>query len=134
MSILPTIIYFVCAHNFLKNKNYSFAMFICLLTPIILIPSIFYSYTAISQKSILVLDIFTFFISVFFAFLFAFLILKQKNNSTIVKIISIVGILVIIVCYLLFTIFPPKIFLFQDVTNGKYGLIIFNMLNKFIKF
>ncbi len=100
MSILPTIIYFVCAYNFLKNKNYSFAMFICLLTPIILISSIFYSYTAISQKSILVLDIFTFFISVFFAFLFAFLILKQKYSSTIVKIISIIGILIIIVCYL----------------------------------
>ncbi len=123
MSILPTLVYFVCSHNFVKNKNYSFAMFICLLTPMILIPAIFYSHTAISQKSILVIDILTFFVSVFVGFFFAFLILKQEKSFSVFKIISIIGIIIIIICYLTFTLFPPKMFLFQDITNGKYGLI-----------
>ncbi len=122
MSILPTLVYFVCSHNFVKNKNYSFAMFICLLTPIILIPTIFYSYTAITQQSILVVDILTFIICEVLAFLFVLFILKQTKNLQLLKMLSIIGIFIIILCYLLFTIFPPKIFLFQDLTNGTYGL------------
>ena len=122
MAILPMLVYFICANNFLKSKNYLFAMFICILTPIILIPSIFYSYTAISAKPILIVDILTFFISVFLGFLFAFLILKQTESFPMLKVFSMIGIIVIITCYLLFTIFPPKCLLFQDPTNGTYGL------------
>lgn len=68
----------------MKSPNYIFAMFITLLTPIILIPLIFYGYTAISDSSILVVDIITFLISVSIAWLFCFLILQQKKIKQVV--------------------------------------------------
>ena len=98
----------------MKSPNYIFAMFITLLTPTILIPLIFYGYTAISGSSILVVDIITFLISVSIAWLFCFLILQQKKLNKWFNIIGIIGILIILVCYLTFTINPPQIFLFKD--------------------
>ncbi len=122
LSIFPTFIFFIFGSFFMKSPNYIFAMFITLLTPIILIPLVFYGYTAISGSSILVVDIITFLISVSIAWLFCFLILQQKKLNKWFNIIGIIGILIILVCYLTFTINPPQIFLFKDPITGGYGL------------
>ena len=121
MTIFPTLLFFICANNFIKSTNFFFAMFISLLTPIILIPVIFYSYTSISHQSILAIDIISFYLCVFLAFLFAFLILKQERNFVILETFSYFFIVIIVIAYFTFTLFPPKVFLFEDPTNGSYG-------------
>ena len=47
---------------------------------------------------------------------------KTQPFNKILNIIAIIGTIVIICCYLLFTLYPPKMFLFEDPTNGSFGL------------
>ena len=50
LAIFPTLLYFLIGTFFIKNPNYLFAFFITLITPIIVIPLIFYTYTAFTKK------------------------------------------------------------------------------------
>ena len=70
LAIFPTLLFFLTGMFVLKYLNYMFAFFITLLTSMIFIPAIFYFYTFISGHSILIIDILTYFISVFFCLLF----------------------------------------------------------------
>lgn len=124
LAIFPTLLFFFIGFFIFKNPNYLFAFFITLLTPMILIPAIFYSYTAITGSSILIVDILTYFISVFFACYFCYIILIHEPLGTAANIISIIGISIILICYFVFTLCPPKIFLFKDAVTGGYGLKI----------
>ena len=101
-----------------------FAFFITLLTPIVLIPLIFYTYTAFTESSILFVDILTYFVSVFFSFYFCYIILCHEPLGKVANIFFIIGITIILICYFLFTLYPPKIFLFKDAVTGGYGLKI----------
>lgn len=122
LAIFPTLIMFVFGFVFLKNPNYYVSLFLTLLIPIILIPIFFYGYIAISKQSILLIDILTFVVSVTISWIVCYLILKHKPFNKILNIIAIIGTIVIICCYLLFTLYPPKMFLFEDPTNGSFGL------------
>ena len=121
LAILPTILYFFFGLFFIQNPNYLFAFFIVLLTPIILIPIIFYSYTAITKSSILIIDILSFYFALFVAFLLCFDILTASKVYNIFNLISIIGIVIIVISYLTFTLYPPKYFLFKDPISGGYG-------------
>ncbi len=123
LSIFPTLIYFLVGFIAINNNNYIFSFFTTLVVPIILIPLIFYSYTYFTKKSILIVDILIFYLTIFLAFLICYFILNFSSLNNIINFISIIGILFIIICYLTFTLFPPKIFLFKDPITGNYGLI-----------
>lgn len=123
LAIFPTLLYFSFGWIYIKRANYIFALFITLILPIILIPSIFYSYTAFTGKSIIYLDILTFFISVLVSWILCFIILKSKNFGLWLNIVGIIGIAIILICYFTFTYFPPKSFLFKDPVSGEYGII-----------
>lgn len=123
LAIFPTLLYFSFGWIYIKRANYIFALFITLILPIILIPSIFYSYTAFTGKSIIYLDILTFFISVLVSWILCFIILKSKNFGLWLKIVGIIGIAIILICYFTFTYFPPKSFLFKDPVSGEYKII-----------
>lgn len=123
LALFPTFAYFFIGSIFFKNPNYLFALFITLLTPMILIPLIFYSYTAFTGNSILFIDILSYFLSVSLACYFCYIILIHKPLGKTANVISIIGISIILICYLTFTIYPPKTFLFKDSLSNKYGLI-----------
>ena len=122
LAILPTILYFAFGKIFIKNTNYLFALFITLLTPIIVIPILFYTYTAIIGHEILFVDISIFLISVCFAFFMCWLILSLKPLNKVYNIVAIVGLLLILISYLTLTLYPPNFFIFKDFTNNTYGL------------
>ena len=122
LAIFPTLLFFLVGAKFIKNENYIFALFITLLTPMIVIPTIFYTYTAIVGSSIIWIDILNYFIAVFISWLFCYLILKHEPFNKYYTIFSLIGIAIILVCYLTFTLNPPKNFLFYDYANNRYGL------------
>ena len=107
---------------FIKNANYLFALFITLLTPIIVIPILFYTYTAVVGHEILVVDILIYLLAVLLAFVLCWLILSLNSLKKIYNIIAIIGLIVILICYLTFTLYPPNFFLFKDIINNSYGL------------
>ena len=68
LAILPTILYFAFGKIFIKNDNYLFALFISLLVPIVVIPILFYTCTAVIGHEILFIDILIYLFAVLFAF------------------------------------------------------------------
>lgn len=125
LAIFPTFVFFVLGLVFLKRINfkvYFVWFFVVIITPMILIPLFFYSYTSMLGYSIVVVDILIFFVSVFTAFLLGCIVLNLKEVKKGFFILSIVGIAMILIFYLTFTYFPPKISLFKDSTTNNYGV------------
>lgn len=123
MLITPTIIWLLILLPYLyDNPNYIFASMITLLSEIILIPLIFYSYTFFTKKSILIIDILSFYLIIFISIVLFYLIIKANPVSLIVSCISFLIIIKILILYLTLTKYPLKCFLFQDSITKKYGL------------
>lgn len=105
------------------EPNYWFAKSMAFLTPVIVIPILFYGYRAILKvKSCLPIDI-TIFVIASFASVAVFLwFLHLPALGTGGQIASLVIITMILVAYLLLTRFPlHHNFLFKDPVTGSYG-------------
>ena len=122
LAIFPTLVFFLVGMVFLPEENSVVAFFVALALPMLLIPALFYAYTAIAGRSFLAADIAIYFVSVFAAFAAAYGILLLPPLKKGWNIAALAGIAVIIVCYMTFTLFPPEIFLFRDSLTGGYGL------------
>ena len=104
-----------------QNPNYFLAKFISLLIPIFIIPCIFYGYKSLSKKPILLIDIFTFYLVIFFT-QFAFkTIINLPAVPYIFEYIGSVGVFVVFGAYSVLTLMPLKLFIFKDPISKKYG-------------
>ena len=121
-AIVPTVLYFLVGSLLIKNANYMVAFSLTLLIPMILIPIIFYTYTFFTGHSILLLDILTYYVSILIACLVCGMVLMHNPFPKVISIISEIMFVCIMLCYLLFTRYPPKFFLFRDAVTGGYGL------------
>ena len=106
----------------MHSPNYLPACFAALIVPVLLIPLLFYAYTAATGSSILAADITIYFISVAAAFFLAFVLLRANPLPKFASVIAAAGIAVLILCFASFTLFPPRIFLFRDPLTGQFGL------------
>lgn len=81
----------------------------------------FYTYTGIIGKSISFIDIASFFVAVILGeyLAYKFMINNFKCNN----IIAIIILTIILVCFVVFTYFPPNIGLFKDPVTNQYGII-----------
>lgn len=115
----PMLIYSIFAFFKLKD-NYpciKSSLLSGILIGTILIPVIFYTYTGILGFNVFVLDLFTFVISVFFAFYMAYrLTLSCKMNRFLIPLYFVV--VVLLVCFILFTFKHPDIALFKYPDNN----------------
>lgn len=97
-----------------SNPNYICASLIGLVSGLILIPVLFYTYTAIAAKTILWLDITIFVVSIVIAFLIMRHILKNYNLRCLSVKKGIFLWEILFVLFVLFTISPPDIPLFRE--------------------
>ncbi len=118
----PTLlwsIYEIIKYGF--NYIFLFAKSICLLSIILLIPILFYSYTFFTKKAILIIDIICFFITVTCSqFIFKYFI--NLNISSTIAYLSIVLLIIELVAYFILTFKPFKNILFKDPITKKYGI------------
>lgn len=85
----------------------------------------FYSYTGILGKNISVLDIGSFIVAVILA---EYYILKNiSNKSECNNFVQSIILIVLFLCFILFTFFPPHIGLFMDPITGMYGIDCVNI-------
>ncbi len=107
-----------------NNPNYWLARSLSFLTPIIVIPILFYGYRAIFKvKSCLPADISIFIVAAFLSTLVFITFLNTSSISGFNEIISILTSIIIIAAYLLLTRFPiHHNFLFQDPITHTYGI------------
>lgn len=123
LALTPLFIYsLVDGYIYGSNPNYFFSKLIGVLTVIIVIPLIFYGYKIFTKKPILIVDITSFFITVFLSQYLSYIVLTTANASYIVNYISVILLLIIFGIYLLSTIHPIKSFIFKDPNTKKYGL------------
>jgi len=119
----PTLlwsIYEISLYGF--TGNFIFAKSICLLTIILLIPILFYSYTFFAKKVYLIVDIICFLITVICSQLVFRYIINLNNYSDIFTYISFVLIIIELLLYFYLTYNPLKNFIFKDPITKKYGL------------
>ncbi len=118
----PTLlwsIYEIIKYGF--TPNFLLAKSLCLLTIIILIPILFYSYTIFTKKSILPIDVICFYITV----ICSQLVFNHFINLAISNIYIFISIILLIIelsAYLYLTTNPPKNFIFKDPITNKYGI------------
>lgn len=103
------------------NPNYFLAKFISLLAIIILIPLLFYGYKLLFKKNNHIINILIFYIAIICSQLLFSYILTIEPISYFVSYISYIGIYLVFICYLLFTLMPIKNFVFKDPISKKYG-------------
>ncbi|WP_352418891.1 DUF6512 family protein [Proteiniborus sp.] len=126
MVLLPvicwwTFYYIIKRKQYKINKNKWFTgALVALLTSIISIPVLHYFYTQSFGVELLVVDIIILFLALLFGQLLGLHFTKHSKgiNSNIVILIFVA----IIITYIIFTLYPPRIPLFRDSMTGKYGI------------
>jgi len=123
LAVFPATFWFLVEKFWLKKEapNFVLAKIAGIFLMPALIVAIFYAYTAVLGRNILVLDILSFVVAVVIGQILTLRILflppVKKNYSWIA-----VGFLIILLlCFGIFTFWPPKIFLFKDPVRGLFG-------------
>ncbi|MDD5935552.1 MAG: DUF6512 family protein [Clostridiales bacterium] len=103
--------------------NYIIAKALGLLAGMLSIVMLFYTYTGIIGKGHVIADSVVFFLSVIIAFAVSSLILNHHLfRASIFQPIGVIIILAIVIAFMWFTFFPPKIHLFIDTVTKRYGI------------
>lgn len=111
------------------NPNYWLARGLSFLVPIIVIPIIFYGYTAFTGRPVLMTDILSFIASAFLSAGTFAAVLSVAPVDQIWDVCGMVMSLGILVAYLLLTRFPIRHnLLFEDPITHKYGYDAFRKL------
>ena len=103
-------------------NNYFFAKLVGVLSIVIIIPIIFYTYQIFTKKPILFVDIITFYVTIFLGQYFSYLSLNMNDVPHFINYLSIILLTIIFGIYITATIMPIKNFLFKDPLTNKYGI------------
>ena len=123
IGMTPTIIWSL--YDGLKyglNPNYLIAKALCLLAIIVLIPILFYAYTAFTKKSILWLDVICFYIVIICSQLVFNYFISIDSLPFIYTYLSGILLFIEIGAYMFLTFQPLKNFIFKDPITNKYSL------------
>jgi len=124
LAFWPALLYMFIEYAPLKKSanNFLFAKTAGACSMIVLIPIVFYSYTAVAGESIFVIDISTFVVAVVIGQLLSFKLLSYKKLSENYNRISIILLVLLVLAFALFTFYPPQLPIFRDPNTGKYGI------------
>lgn len=104
------------------NPNYFLAKFVSLLLIIILMPVLFYTYTSITKKPILFIDISSFYIIIISSQMVFYHILNLDKLNYIYSYLGALGVFLVFGFYMVVTLLPLKNFIFKDPITNRYGL------------
>lgn len=104
------------------NGNYLMGKALSLLTIILLIPMLFYAYTAFTKKSILWIDVICFYITVICSQLTFNYFVNINTLPFIYTYLSCILLFIEISAYTFLTYNPLKNFIFIDPISHKYGI------------
>ena len=123
IALTPTILYSLYdGFCYGTNPNYFFAKVLSLLTIIVVIPLIFYSYTGIIKRHVLIIDILSFYIAIALSQFLFYRILKMPALPFTINYLGAVGTFIVFGIYMTATLFPVKNFLFKDPLTKEYGI------------
>lgn len=118
--LLTTIIgYFYIGKN---TSNFLYSKTVGILASMSFIIIFFYTYTGIIGKSIVFIDITSFFVAAILGEYLTYNLII--HNSSYSNIISVTILTVVLISFILFTYFTPKIEIFKDPITNKYGYFL----------
>jgi len=136
LAVVPAIIWMLVERKTLKLEanpeseqarygasNFLLAKTMGIFAMPILIVVFFYSYTAILGDNFLVLDIGTFFLAVIIGQVISYKIMEASEFSQKYNKICVGLLIILALAFVIFTYFPPKVFLFHDPVSGEYGIV-----------
>lgn len=104
-----------------KLCNYWYTQMIGVVFALIFVVVFFYTYTGIIGKNFFLLDIASFIIGILLGEYIVYKMLKQKEMCKL-EAVSIITSIIILLCFLIFTIYPPILPLFEDPIYGTFGI------------
>ena len=104
-----------------KYSNFLCARLLGILTAILFTISFFYTYTGIIGTNFAFIDISIFFVAVALGEYISYKVLSSNLKCN--KYISFTIILILFICFIIFTYYPPKIGLFKDPISELFGII-----------
>ena len=120
----PTILWSLCdGFVYGMNANFLIGKALSLLTIIILMPVLFYIYTAFTKKAILWVDVICFYIVVICSQLVFNYFINMQVLPFIYTYLSCILLFIEIGAYVFLTFNPLKNFIFEDPITHKYGML-----------
>ena len=104
-----------------ESHNYWGAQAIGIGMTLMLVVIIFYTYTGIIGQNFLILDISSFMISVLIGEYIKYQVLKMPESFELDKLAFIV-LCILLITFIIFTVYPPIIPLFEDPIYGIFGI------------
>ena len=122
IAVTPTLLWSLIDGFFYgANPNYFTAKLVSLLILTFFIPLVFYSYTRISKKPFLPVDIIIFLIAIILAQLSFAAIINQAPVTYWAAYLSGIGCFIFFGAYMTLTLMPVKTTPFKDPITGQYG-------------
>ncbi len=120
LAFWPALLFAYKEYLILKKvvNNFAFAKTIGVFLMVIIIPIIFYSYTAITGKSIFVIDISSFIVAVIIGQLSSYKLLIYRKLPENFNKVSLIALILLGLAFVLFTFYPPQLPIFKDPIAG----------------
>lgn len=124
MAFWPSLLYMTAEYGLISNwsTNFFFSKITGILTMIILIPTIFYSYTTLTKRNILAIDICTFVVAVIVGQLVSFTLLTYEVLPQIFDALGLAAVILLAAAFAIFTFYPPHLPIFEDSVTDNYGI------------
>jgi len=124
LAFFPSLVWMLIECLPLKKQanNFFTAKMVGTYLMVIIIPIVFYSYTAFSGESIFAIDISTFMIAVIIGQILSYKLLTHQQLNQNLNKIAVAAIIVLALAFITFTFYPPNIEIFRDTGTGKYGI------------
>ena len=121
--VFPSLIWLLVEIPFIgSNPNFMMAKLVSLLTMLVFIPVVFYSYQAIFKKTSLIFDIVEFVVAIGLGQYFSYLVLNTYALPKVLSFVSLVIYIFIDGYFLIATLMPGKSEIYKDPRNNKSGL------------
>lgn len=106
-----------------RYPSYWISYALSTLLGLLLIPTLYYTYTGILGQSLIAVDIGIFYLSAFLAYLFLYRsLLFNRFRGNGLNLLGIVLLLLFAGAFVFFTFSPPKLGLFLSPNTGTYGI------------
>jgi hypothetical protein len=120
----PALLFLLIEYVPLKKTvaNFFFAKTVGVYLMVLIIPVVFYSYTAVTGESILAVDIASFMVAVAIGQVASYKLLMHKKLSEKLAWLSLGALIALAIAFALFTFVPPHAPVFRDPVSGGYGI------------
>jgi hypothetical protein len=117
-SILTTLIGYLIFKN--QYSNYLIVKTKGILLSMAFIVIFFYTYTGIIGTNYAIIDIGSFFVSILLKEIYEYKNINDYDKGN--NFISFIILVILLLCFIIFTVYPPHLNLFKDPINNTYGI------------